>query len=148
MCDPLECGEGRIDQQHVKEITIIWIAIVLIIVSFLFPPFGYTKVTVQSFPVTDLLISSGFTNETTHEIFPWKYIGHRFIFAEPPRRDPKLDAYYKQVSSSGFKFVHSIDDMQIAWRVVAVEDLIIILLAGGAIFTLSKRCKPEADQVG
>lgn len=106
-----------------KEVVVVWTAIALAIVSLLFVPYGYTKITSHDLR-TEIPI-----------VVPWTYVGHRFILSEPPRGDPRL---LKSVKLSPTHF-ETIDDMRIAWHIVAIQVAIIVLLAIGAIFSLRKR---------
>ena len=129
-----------------REIIIIWVAIILIVVSLLFPPFGYTSYTVHPLLNTELIDPSKLADvsETFKDyrvVIPWRYVGHRFIFS-PPFTDPHLQKVYsgfdkkRAVSESS-----DVDDMRIAWPLVAVQIVIIILVAGGLLLTFRMRRK-------
>ena len=114
-----------------KEIIIIWAAIILISISLLFPPFGYTKYTVTS----TLIKEPGLPQAISHFVKPWTYVRHRFVFSRPPENDARLDKVFTAAEEKAITTV-SVDDMQIGWPVIAVEDAVIILMAIGLIFTI------------
>lgn len=124
----LACKEGI---GVMKEVIIIWVAIILVLLSILFPPFGYTRETIHSIFETDpvRLVDTQF-------VVPWTYVGHRFIFSEPPTTDPRFKKRYNSLPGSGVISRATVDDMKIAWHVIAIQVAVIILVAGGLVFTL------------
>jgi hypothetical protein len=107
-----------------KEIVIIWIAIILVIVALIFPPYGYTKITGSIISVTSLDIPD------IHSVTPWTYVGHSFIFSLPP--------YISDTSKDG-RTTFSFEGMRIGWHIVAIEIAVIILITSGVIFSLRIR---------
>lgn len=112
-----------------KETIIIWVTIILVILSLLFPPFGYTRITVTSFQKNLLTVPP----TSTPKVVPWTYVGHRFIFSQPPMTDPALEERFK--SDHLMIRVARVDDMRISWPVIAVQIAAIIVVAFGLAFT-------------
>ncbi len=61
---------------------------------------------------------------------PWAYVEHHFILLEPPANDKKLTHYFSK--SEGFLSFASVENMEIAWPVLAVRVAVIILVAFGS----------------
>src|ERR1035437_9676256 len=74
-----------------KEALLIWLGIILLIVTLLFPPYGYTKIKTDYSQILkpgehydpDL-------NYTSHEVVPFTYVRHQFILSEPDIFEPRL----------------------------------------------------------
>lgn len=107
-----------------KEIVIIWIAIILVIVSLMLPPYGYTKISISSISMTSLDVPD------MHDVTPWTYVGHSFIFSLPP--------YIIWTSEDG-RTTTRFHEMRIGWHIVAIEIGVIVLIASGLIFTMRIR---------
>jgi len=119
-----------------KEILVIWLGIILLIVALLFPPYGYTKIK------TDVLDTKNhYDVSTRHEVVPFTYVRHQFILSKPNLSEPRLakrDAAYLVPNTLTY---FEVEDMRIAWHIVAVQAAAIILLTGGIVFTLRVRQK-------
>jgi hypothetical protein len=121
-----------------KEALVIWLGIILLIVTLLFPPYGYTKIK------TDFLqiVKPGEhydldRNFTAHDVVPFTYVRHQFILSEPNDYDPRL----LKPDAADYHAYSKVEDMRIAWHIVAVQAAAIILLTGGIVFTLRVRQK-------
>lgn len=123
----------KISHVKVKEQFVIWSAIILIVVSLLFPPYGYTKFTVTTYSTNPLLDYSRVKQDTV----PWTYVKHKFIFSAPPRFDPNLEHRYKDNAVMS-RFVE-VENMQVAWLMVAIQTSVIILVASGVFITMRIR---------
>lgn len=117
-----------------KDALIVWSIIILVIVSIIFPPFGYTKITVHTIPKDSRVPSY------EHQmVVPWTYVGHRFILSKPPRHDRNLDKIFK---SDYYDIeVAILDDVGIAWTIFAIQVAVSILVAGGVAFSLRTQRK-------
>ena len=113
----------------VHEIIVIWIAIILIILCFIFPPYGYRKIKIFT-----MQKGSTWSNEEIISV-PWTYVGHKFIFSEPPKNDPNL--FNKFNSDEQFIRIASPYDMSIEWIIVIVQVAIIIILTAGYFLSIS-----------
>lgn len=122
----------------IKEIDIIWAAIILVIISLLFPPFGYTKFTVSRIVLSPLI------SIEKHYDVPWTFVEHQFIYLEPPKFDQKLEDRFKSDDPKDSVSINY-EDMKIAWHIVAIQVAIIILIASGLIFTLRSQKKGRMD---
>jgi len=117
---------------------IIWAALVLIILSLTFPPYGYSKIHITEFSTSSRL--GDFTNEQNIEK-PWTFIGYKFIFSEPPNINPELsDKYSKPYRKDTFSVANA-TDVNIAWRIVTIQIALIILVAVGLIVTSRNNLK-------
>jgi len=130
---PLGLAFGGLEgAANVKEALVIWLGIILLIGSMLFPPYGYTKVRVATVTKQSAEIVNVDTN-----VVPWTYVRHQFLLSEPNTTDPRLRK--KAVSSEKFEDWNHVLDMRIAWHIAAIQAAIIILVTGGAVFTLRVR---------
>jgi hypothetical protein len=129
-----------------KETLVIWLGIILLIVTLLFPPYGYTKIKTDFSHIMkpgehyDLDLDE---NHTSHEVVPFTYVRHQFILSEPNRSEPRLekgDAEFANLVPNTHAYSEA-EDMRIAWHIVAVQAAAIILLTGGIVFTLRVRQK-------
>lgn len=126
-----------------KETLVIWLGIILLIVTLLFPPYGYTKIK------TDFnhIRKSGEHYDpdldyTTHNVVPFTYVRHQFILSAPNDYDPRLLKRDLALSDRNTLIEDSeVEDMRIAWHIVAVQAAAIILFTGGIVFTLRVRQK-------
>jgi hypothetical protein len=100
-----------------KQTIVVWVAVILMISCLLFPPYGYDR-----FPNDSP--SAPWVSTT------WRYVTNRFLFA------PDFD----QLRREGIK----VGELDIGWDIVAVECAVIVLVAGGLLFTLREKRKDSA----
>ncbi len=118
-----------------RRITVIWLAIALIAASLLFPPYGYSAY--KTFTGVIRAPLAGQSESQTN--IPWRYVGYTFLFADPPKTDPRL----KRSKSDGITYsVYEITNMGIGWHIIAIEVLLIALGATGVIITMALK-KPK-----
>jgi hypothetical protein len=114
--------------------TVVWIAILLIVIALLFPPFGYSAYKRYTGVIK---VPEAGLSEARFRV-SWRYVTHRFIFSDPPKADPRL----KEKSSDGLTYSFAeIQDMGIGWHIVGVEIAIIVITAFGIIASLLLRKK-------
>jgi hypothetical protein len=114
-----------------REVHVVWVAIGLLVLTLLFPPYGYTQYTVN-------VVSDGIRIPPQTAVVPWTYVGHRFILSRPPGGDRELTEVFNQQGPKGVSFVR-IDNMAVAWPVIGAEALLICLVAAALIYTLRRR---------
>jgi hypothetical protein len=123
------------DGDAVKEVTVLWIGVVLIVLSVLFPPYGYTRYSVTSIPKNvNLLMNAPELSKPQYYDVPWTYIKHSFLFAIPPATDRELT---KRSSQEGiFLHIAHPEDIRVAWHVVYIQIALIALISGAVIVTI------------
>ncbi|HEY3931576.1 MAG TPA: hypothetical protein VGM58_04320 [Verrucomicrobiae bacterium] len=113
---------------NMKEALIVWLGIILLIVTFLFPPYGYTKTR------TDFIFDGrSDLNSSTNEVVSFTYIHHQFILSKPN------DSVLTHTIYSSYMVATWATNIHIGWHILAIEDITVILLIGGIVFTLRKR---------
>ena len=112
-----------------KQILIVWLAVILLVIALVFPPYGFTGYTVT---ITE---TRSYTESNRHEIVPWTYVAHRFILSRPPTKEA-FDDLPITVSNKDFVYGSGEPDLRVSWLLVGIEALIIVFLAAGAIFTV------------
>jgi len=119
---------------EMKQTVVVWLAIVLLSVCLLYPPYGYTRYEI----VTDYTPSLHIPREESTEHVAWTYVRHAFLFDAPPAMDARLDSDYKSSDSKDSHTFISILDMGVGWPIVIVEGIIIVSVATGVIFTIGR----------
>ena len=117
-----------------KQIVIIWLAIALMIGCLLYPPYGYTRYTTKTI-YKGVVAEAGAKECTDHEHTVWTYVANAYIFSQhQPNSDPRLFERHDQIED----ITTSVDDMGIGWHIVAIECLVIVLVAAGLLFTVNR----------
>ena len=117
-----------------RRIAILWLAIVLTIAAFLFPPYGYTE-----YSLTTFYTGAAESFKHTYRV-PWTYVTHRFLFAGPPPVEMALDSSVTLLNGS---VVGSVDDSAIAWRVILIEIGTIALLSVGTLAIFGRPARAQ-----
>ncbi len=119
--------------RKLTESRVVWIAVAVLCLCLLFPPYGYSRYSVFYVPKSP----AGLNEPPTPETVTWTYLRHAFIFARPYADDPALDARFP-ADSTNTHFV-SLDDYGIGWHLVALECGIVVLVSGALIFSIRRR---------
>jgi hypothetical protein len=115
-----------------RAIIVIWLAIILIVISLSFPPYGYSKYTVSTH-IKGMPLGPEAVTQCTK---PWGNVGHRFILSDAPRRDSRLEDYWDKVSrDDNTRSLVTVDNMGIGWHIIAIQIAIVIAISCGLILT-------------
>jgi hypothetical protein len=115
-----------------RVVVVVWIAVILIVLSLSFPPYGYSKYTKSTWPRLNGGSGLG-EKEDSHESIPWRYVGHRFILSDAPKNDSRLSQEWK--SDEFVLVLVTIDNMGIGWHIFAIQIAIVIAISCGLILT-------------
>ena len=117
-----------------REVHVVWVAIGFLILTLLFPPYGYTRYTTRT-----TFLGTAIPPWEDHYVVPWTYVQHGFILSRPPFFDPELDQMHPSSREPRVVVNVTVNNMGIAWPIVAVQAGVICLIAGGVIYTLRRR---------
>jgi hypothetical protein len=137
------------------EVAVIWIAVVLMILSLLYPPYGYSRFTISHFKKKEgvIIVKKGSIKLDSpssyqapslddipdrHYSVPWTYVRHDFILSAPLNHDRILYEKYRNLETDKYVMLAQPDDYRIAWNIVFIQIFIIGLLAFGSVFTLRR----------
>jgi hypothetical protein len=66
---------------------------------------------------------------------PWTYVGHKFLFGNPPLADSQLNQRYSQSTTDLLAHVARPENIAIAWHILCLEVVVIIMLTAAVIIT-------------